>query len=118
MLFKIKVTKSETEIEPYKLNELFSLIPEYDGNTIFLSTFLNACSTPIGIAAGNQKPFLVLYIKNKLRDKDADFLMKTQTFVSHLQSYESKMCTAINKQELTVDQKQLQTDEQMILTHS
>ncbi|KAJ8936268.1 hypothetical protein NQ318_019755 [Aromia moschata] len=42
-------------VEPYKLSEVFSLIPEYNGNQIFLNTFLNSCTTAFGMAVGNQK---------------------------------------------------------------
>lgn len=147
----------EVDVEPYKLSELFSLIPEYDGNPIFLTTFINSCNTALQIAVQNQKVFLILHIKNKLRGKAAELvnsrnpntwdaiknLLDTHfgdardltsliqdlqrikqlngesalTFVNRLQSHESKMFAAINKQLMTAEQKQAQTQlvETMVL---
>lgn len=51
----------------FSINELFALIPEYDGNQILLNAFLNSCETALDIAVGNQKFLLIVHIKNKLR---------------------------------------------------
>lgn len=61
-----------TTIEPYKLSEIFSIVPEYDGNPIFLQTFLHACSQAYRMAVADQKILLSLHIKNKLRGKAAE----------------------------------------------
>ena len=52
----------ETEIEPYKLSEIFSLIPEFDGDQISLNTFLNSCDCANNMAVGDQKELLVIFI--------------------------------------------------------
>lgn len=61
-------------VEPYKLSEIFSIIPEYDGNQIFLNTFITSCTTAFSMAVGNQTPLLVLHIKNKLRGRAAELV--------------------------------------------
>lgn len=63
-----------TEVEPYKLSEIFSLIPEFDGDQIFLNTFLNACSHAFRMCIEDQKILLTLHIKNKLRGKAAQLI--------------------------------------------
>lgn len=65
---------NETEIEPYKLSEIFSIIPEFDGEQIFLHTFLSACDCANSMATGNQKMLLSIHIKNKLRAKAAQII--------------------------------------------
>lgn len=50
-----------------KLNDLFSLIPEQDRNP-------NACDIALQIAVQDQKIFLILYIKNKLKAKAAEIV--------------------------------------------
>lgn len=50
-------------LESYKISEIFSLIPEYDGNPIFLINFLPKAQT---MALGNQLTLLVLCIENTL----------------------------------------------------
>ncbi|XP_072395178.1 uncharacterized protein [Diabrotica undecimpunctata] len=64
-------TRSQTqvEIEPYKLSEIFSIIPEFEGDPIFLPTFLDACDCAIKMSSGDQRILLTIPIKNKLRDK-------------------------------------------------
>lgn len=32
-------------VESYKLCEIFFIMPEYDGNVVFLNTFLSVCNT-------------------------------------------------------------------------
>ncbi|KAJ8978098.1 hypothetical protein NQ317_018964 [Molorchus minor] len=64
----IQASRSDTgHVEPYKLSEIFSVIPEYDGNQIFLQTFLNAVRCANSMAIGNQRILLTLHVKNKLR---------------------------------------------------
>lgn len=68
-------TRSATEtVEPYKLSEIFSIVPEYDGNSIFLNTFISSCTTAQSMAVGNQSTLLVLHIKNKLRGRAAELV--------------------------------------------
>ncbi|KAJ8914817.1 hypothetical protein NQ315_014563 [Exocentrus adspersus] len=64
--------QGEDNVEPYNLYEIFSIVPEFDGNQIFLNTFLNAVKCAQDMAVGNQKKFLTLHVKNKLRGKAAE----------------------------------------------
>ncbi|CAG9766747.1 unnamed protein product [Ceutorhynchus assimilis] len=52
--------RGQAEIEPYRLSEISSLIPEFDGDQISLGTFLNACDCANDMTVGNQKVFLVI----------------------------------------------------------
>ncbi|KAJ8946019.1 hypothetical protein NQ318_023266 [Aromia moschata] len=61
-------------VEPYKLIEIFSIIPDYDGNQINLVTFLNSCKTAYDMAVGNQKVLLTVHIKNKLKGRAAELV--------------------------------------------
>lgn len=61
-------------VEPYKLNEIFSIIPEYDGNQINLNTFLNSCRTAYDMSIGNQTVLLTVHIKNKLKGRAAELV--------------------------------------------
>ncbi|KAJ8967814.1 hypothetical protein NQ317_004049 [Molorchus minor] len=71
----IQASRSDTgHVEPYKLSEIFSVIPEYDGNQIFLQTFLNAVRCANSMAIGNQRILLTLHVKNKLRGKAAELI--------------------------------------------
>ncbi|KAJ8948296.1 hypothetical protein NQ318_020783 [Aromia moschata] len=67
----------ETEdipVEPYKLAEIFSIVPEFDGNQIFLQTFINAVRCAFDMAVDNQRILLTLHVKNKLRGKAAELV--------------------------------------------
>ena len=66
--------QTQSEIEPYKLSEVFSIVPEFDGDQISLSTFINACDHAYSMAVGNQKTLLVIHIKNKLKGKAAQLV--------------------------------------------
>ncbi|KAJ8982005.1 hypothetical protein NQ317_004092 [Molorchus minor] len=66
--------QSQDTVEPYKLSEVFSIIPEFDGNQINLTTFLNSCTTAYDMAVGNQKTFLTIHIKNKLKGRAAELI--------------------------------------------
>ncbi|KAJ8977201.1 hypothetical protein NQ317_011212 [Molorchus minor] len=66
--------QSQGTVEPYKLSEVFSIIPEFDGNQINLTTFLNSCTTAYDMAVGNQKTFLTIHIKNKLKGRAAELI--------------------------------------------
>ena len=68
-----------TEIEPYKLSEIFSLIPEFDGDQIFLNTFLNACNHAYRMCIEDQRLLLTLHIKNKLRGRAAQLINSRDT---------------------------------------
>ncbi|KAJ8977809.1 hypothetical protein NQ317_000066 [Molorchus minor] len=71
----IQASRSDTgHVEPYKLSEIFSVIPEYDGNKIFLQTFLNAVRCANSMAIGNQRILLTLHVKDKLRGKAAELI--------------------------------------------
>lgn len=65
---------AQADIEPYKLSEIFSLIPEFDGDQISLGTFLNACDCANDMTVGNQKVLLVIHIKNRLRGRAAQLV--------------------------------------------
>ena len=65
---------TQSEIEPYKLSEVFLIVPEFDGDQISLSTFINACDHAYSMAVGNQKTLLVIHIKNKLKGKAAQLV--------------------------------------------
>lgn len=67
-------TNESITIEPYKLSEIFSIVPEFDGNPIFLQTFINACVHAQGMAVDDQRTLLTLHIKNKLRGKAAEIV--------------------------------------------
>lgn len=58
----------------YKLNELFSLIPEYDGDQILLNSFINSCDTAFDLAEGTQAVLLTVHIKNKLRGRASQLI--------------------------------------------
>lgn len=68
------VAQPQEVVEPYKLNEIFSIIPEYDGNQIGLNTFLNSCKTAYDMAIGNQKVLLTIHIKNKLKGRASELV--------------------------------------------
>uniref|UniRef100_V5FZK3 Retrotransposon gag domain-containing protein n=1 Tax=Anoplophora glabripennis TaxID=217634 RepID=V5FZK3_ANOGL len=61
-------------VEPYKLNEIFSIVREYDGNQINLNTFLSSCKTAYDMAIGNQKLLLTVHVKNKLKGRAAEIV--------------------------------------------
>ncbi|KAL1493810.1 hypothetical protein ABEB36_009498 [Hypothenemus hampei] len=75
---------SATEIEPYKLSEIFSIVPEFDGDQIFLGNFLNACDCAYDLANTQQKKFLTIHIKNKLKGGAAQ-LINSRDFSSLIQ---------------------------------
>ncbi|KAJ8952183.1 hypothetical protein NQ318_022633 [Aromia moschata] len=132
-------------VEPYKLSEVFSLIPEYDGNQIFLNTFFkflyyciwDGSGKPEGRAAeliNSRNPETWNEIKLLLESHFGDSRDLTAliqdlqrmrqlpnesplTFISRLQSHEAKMHASIQKQHLTVEQKdaQVQITESMAL---
>lgn len=144
-------------VEPYKLSEIFSIIPEYDGNQINLTTFLNSCRTAYNMSIGNQVVLLTVHIKNQLTGRAAELVNSRDptswdeirtllenhfgdsrdltsliqdlqrmrqlpsesplTFIARLQTHEAKMHASVNKQRLTVAQKeaQIQLTEGMVL---
>lgn len=138
------------QIEAYKLSEIFSIIPEFDGNSINLQTFINSCGYAHSMAINEQKLLLTIHIKNKLRGKAAELINSRNpatwaeirslldahfgdsrdltslitdlqrihqmpnesalTFVSRLQTHNAKMHAAVQKQNLTAEQKQSQSE--------
>lgn len=48
---------------------------EFNGNEIFLNTFLNACNTATQVAVDDQQKFLALHIKNNLKRKAAELVI-------------------------------------------
>lgn len=64
----------EAEVEPYKLSEIFSLIPEFEGDQISLGTFLNSCDCAYKMATTEQRLLLVIHIKNKLKGRAAQLI--------------------------------------------
>lgn len=67
-------TQTTVEVEPYKLSEIFSIVPEYEGDQIFLGNFINACDCAYNMANTQQRVFLVIHIKNKLRGRAAQLI--------------------------------------------
>lgn len=59
----------DDELPSFKLTELFSLIPEYDGDQILLESFLSSCQAALHISNVEQKVLVIIHIKNKLRGK-------------------------------------------------
>lgn len=57
------------DLPSFKLTELFSLIPEYDGDQILLESFLSSCQAALHISNDEQKILVIIHIKNKLRGK-------------------------------------------------
>nr|XP_023011636.1 uncharacterized protein LOC111501933 [Leptinotarsa decemlineata] len=62
------------EIEPYKLSEIFSIVPEFEGDQIFLTTFTNACDCAYQMSTRDQRNLLTIHIKNKLRGRAAQLI--------------------------------------------
>lgn len=56
-------SKRDEDAEVYKLSEIFSIIPEFDGDQIFLNTFLYACDCANSMANIEQKVLLSIHIK-------------------------------------------------------
>lgn len=48
-------TQPQYVVKPYRWSEIFSLVPEYDGNLIFLNTFIDSCDSAHNVAVGNQR---------------------------------------------------------------
>jgi hypothetical protein len=65
---------NDAVVEAYKLSEIFSLIPEYDGDQISLNTFINACNKAHDMCTDDQQILLVIKIKNQLRGKAAQLI--------------------------------------------
>ncbi|KAJ8912178.1 hypothetical protein NQ315_006145 [Exocentrus adspersus] len=61
-------------VEPYKLSEVFSIVPEFEGDQIVLGTFLNACEHAFSMAVGEQRKLLIIHIKNKLKGRAAQLI--------------------------------------------
>lgn len=58
--------ETKQTVEPLKLSEIFTIIPEYDGNLIFLTTFISSYNTSQTMIVDNHQLLLVFHIKNKL----------------------------------------------------
>ena len=69
-----RVPSPPLEVEAYRLSEIFSLIPEYEGDQIFLGTFLNACDCAYNMSTNDQQILLAIHIKNKLRGRAAQLI--------------------------------------------
>ncbi|KAJ8911541.1 hypothetical protein NQ315_012794 [Exocentrus adspersus] len=61
-------------VEPYKLSEVFSIVPEFEGDQIVLGTFLNACEHAFSMAVGEHRKLLIIHIKNKLKGRAAQLI--------------------------------------------
>ncbi|XP_074035258.1 uncharacterized protein [Leptinotarsa decemlineata] len=68
------MAENDDPIEPYKLAEIFSIVPEYDGDSISLGNFINACDHAERMAVNQQKTSLTIHIRNKLRGKAAQLI--------------------------------------------
>lgn len=66
--------QQQAEIEPYRLSEIFSIIPEFEGDQISLGTFINACDVADTMSTEDQKILLVIHIKNKLKGRAAQLI--------------------------------------------
>lgn len=64
----------DLEVESYKLSEIFALIPEFEGDQIFLGTFLNACDCAYDMCNQTQRHLLAIHIKNRLRGRAAQLV--------------------------------------------
>lgn len=64
----------EDEVVQYKLSELFSLVPEFNGDQVQLNGFIEACDTVIGLAEPHQVPLLLVHFKNKLKAKASQII--------------------------------------------
>lgn len=73
-MVETRQTSVAQTVEPYKLSEIFAIIPEYDGNPIFLNTFISSCTTAQTMSSDNQLVLLVLHIKNKLRGRASELV--------------------------------------------
>lgn len=62
------------QVENYRLSEIFSIVPEFEGDQISLGTFLNACDCAYNMASNDQRYLLVIHIKNKMRGKAAQLI--------------------------------------------
>lgn len=60
--------------EMYKLSEIFSIVPEFEGDPIFLGTFLNACDCAYRMSQDDQQYLLTIHIKNKLKGRAAQLI--------------------------------------------
>ena len=65
---------TEPEVEPYKLSEIFSIVPDFERDLVFLGTFLNTCQCAYEMFTGEQRHLLVIYIKNKLSGRAAQLI--------------------------------------------
>lgn len=69
------IQKPTSVIEPYKLCANFAISPEYDGNSIFLNTFISTCKFCLQYGFyDTQQALVVLHINNKLRGKAAELV--------------------------------------------
>ncbi|KAJ8982457.1 hypothetical protein NQ317_000415 [Molorchus minor] len=66
--------EGDEEVDSYKLSEIFSIVPEYEGDQIFLGTFLNACDCAYNMANSDQRHLLMIHIKNKLKGRAAQLI--------------------------------------------
>lgn len=57
-----------------KLTDLFSIIPEYDGDQILLNSFINSSETALSLADDLQLQLVLVHIKNKLRGKASQLI--------------------------------------------
>lgn len=55
------------EVQPHKFSKIFSTVHKYDGKTISLTKFINACDTAYGTSVADDRLLNILHIKNKLR---------------------------------------------------
>ncbi|KAJ8973092.1 hypothetical protein NQ317_006483 [Molorchus minor] len=66
--------EGDEEVDSYKLSEIFSIVPEYEGDQIFLGTFLNARDCAYNMANSDQRHLLMIHIKNKLKGRAAQLI--------------------------------------------
>lgn len=67
-------TEGTEYLPEYKLNELCQIIPEYDGDSVLLNTFISSCDAAFQVATEEQKYLLTVHLKNKLRGRASQLI--------------------------------------------
>lgn len=62
----------------YRLQDLFTIIPEFEGDQILLHTFINSCNAAFQLAEDYQIPLITLHIKNKLKGRASQLINSRQ----------------------------------------
>lgn len=102
------------------------MVPEYDGNLLFLNTFISLCTTAFSMATDNQEVLILvaeyqITSRKSFRDpRDSSAFMQDLqrlrqlnnesllTFAARIQTHLAKTVSSVNKQTLTTKEKQAQ----------